>query len=99
MADISSINRVLRKGSKIPIYTGKLAEFRPWMTALLKKERIYKLTDPELVALACDFTDGIASDREILRRPPGRLQCRTISTAKRIFRRNCRLIGDYPGSN
>ena len=32
------------------------------MTVLLKKEWIYKLTDPELVALAYDFTDGIASE-------------------------------------
>jgi len=32
------------------------------MAALSKKERIYKLTDPELVALAYDFTDGIASE-------------------------------------
>ena len=61
MADTSSIHRVLSNGSKIPIYTGKPAELRPWITALLKKEQIYKLTDPELVALVYDFTDRIAS--------------------------------------
>ena len=30
-------------------------------TLTKKKERIYKLTDPELVTLAYDFTEGIAS--------------------------------------
>ena len=45
------------------MYPGKPAELLPWMTALLKrKERIYKVIDPELVALAYDFTDGIASE-------------------------------------
>ena len=32
------------------------------MTELLKKERIYKPTDPELVTLVNDFSDGIASE-------------------------------------
>ncbi len=61
MADTSSIHIVVTNGLKIPMYTGKQAELKPWMTALLKKERIYKLTDSELVTLAYDFTEGIAS--------------------------------------
>ena len=62
MATTSLIHRALTNSSKIPMYTGKPAELNPWMTALQKKERIYKLTDPELVDLAYDFTDGIASE-------------------------------------
>ena len=37
MADTSSIHRVVTNGSKIPMYTGKPAELKPWMTTLLKK--------------------------------------------------------------
>ena len=62
MVDPSSIHRVLTNGSKIHLSTGKPAELNPWMTAELKKERIYKLTDPEFVALAYGFTDGITSE-------------------------------------
>ena len=62
MIDTSSVHRVVTNGSKIPMFTGKPAKLKSWMTALLKKVTIYKLADPELVALAYDFTEGIASE-------------------------------------
>lgn len=55
-------NRILTGGSKIPIFTGKPSDFGPWLAALKKKERIYQLTDSELVNLAYDFTDGLVSE-------------------------------------
>ena len=39
----SSIDRVLTNCSKIPVYPGKPADLKPWLTSLLKKERIMKL--------------------------------------------------------
>ena len=59
---ISSVMNVLTSGSKIPIFTGKPVDLEPWLAALKKKARIYKLTDPELVNLAYDFSDGTPSE-------------------------------------
>ena len=38
------IFKVATSGSKIPIFTGKATEFQAWVEALMKKARIYQLT-------------------------------------------------------
>ena len=63
MANINPgpVNRVIINRSKIPIFTRKLTNLKPWLTVLKKKEQIYKLIDPELINLAYDFSNGIMS--------------------------------------
>ena len=56
---LSLIHIVATSGSKIPIFTGRLTDLKPWLAALKKKQRINKLTDSELINLACDFSDSI----------------------------------------
>ena len=51
----SLIHIVAPSGSKIPIFTGKPTDLKPWLAVLKKKLRIYKLTDLELINLANDF--------------------------------------------
>lgn len=58
----SQFNRVLTVGSKIPIFTGKPSDSRPWLAAPKKKERFYQLTDTELINLTYDFTEGLVSE-------------------------------------
>ena len=53
---------VATNGSKIPIFIGRPTELKPWLAALKKKQRIYKLTDSLLINLAYDFLDGIVSE-------------------------------------
>ena len=55
----SLIHIVATSGSKIPIFTGRPTDLKPWLVALEKKQRIYKLTDSELINLAYDFSDGL----------------------------------------
>ena len=40
--------------------SGKPAGLKIWVTVLLKKERFYKLTYPDLMPKAYTFSDGIA---------------------------------------
>lgn len=60
--NIGSVHKVISSESKIPIFTGKAVEVRPWLAALKKKEWINKLTDSELVNLAYDFSERISSE-------------------------------------
>ena len=59
---LSVIHIVATSGSKIPIFTGRPTNLKPWRAALKKKQRIYKLTDSELINLTYDFSDGIVSE-------------------------------------
>ena len=49
-------------GSKIPIFTGRPTDLKPWLMALMKKQRVHDLTDAELINLAYDYSDGIVSE-------------------------------------
>ena len=49
-------------GSKIPIFTGRPTDLKPWLMALKKKQRVHDLTDAELINLAYDYSDGIVSE-------------------------------------
>ena len=49
-------------GSKIPIFAGRPTDLKPWLNALKKKQRVHNLTDPELVNLAYDYSDGVVSE-------------------------------------
>ena len=55
----SLIHIVATSGSRIPIFTGRPIDLKPWLAALKKKQRIYKLNDSEVKTLAYDFSDGI----------------------------------------
>ena len=59
----SSISSMLvTAGSKIPIFTGRPTDLKPWLRALKKKQRVHDLTDAELINLAYDYSDGIVSE-------------------------------------
>ena len=59
----SSISPMLvTAGSKVPIFTGRLTDLKPWQMALKKKQRVHDLTDAELINLAYDYSDEIVSE-------------------------------------
>ena len=59
----SSISLMLvTAGSKVPIFTGRPTDLKPWPMALKKKQRVHDLTDAELINLAYDYSDGIVSE-------------------------------------
>ena len=59
----SSISPMLvTAGSKVPIFTGRPTDLKPWLMALKKKQRVHDLTDAELINLAYDYSDGIVSE-------------------------------------
>ena len=58
----SLIPIVATSGLRVPIFIGKPTDLKPWLAALKKKQRIYKLTDSELINQAYDFSDGIVSE-------------------------------------
>ena len=58
----SLIHIVATRGLRIPIFTGSSTDLKPCVTALKMKQRIYKLTDSDLVNQSYAFSDGIVSE-------------------------------------
>ena len=46
--------------STIPEFSGKASELKPWLVALKKEAKFYKLTEKELINLAFNYAKGVA---------------------------------------
>lgn len=60
MLDLDKIVNV--SGSKIPIFMSRVSELCLWIEAIQKKGHIYDLSDMEMIGLAYDYSEELASE-------------------------------------